>query len=63
MCEHCVRDMTACEHRSQAEHDLWLFPHGRAGYSDVTSEAITAAQARCPYCRIRPFLPETGRKG
>lgn len=50
MCVHCGTGMTQFVHRDKASHDLWLFPHGRPGYSGVTPEMVAAAKARCEYC-------------
>ena len=52
MCYWCNPDNEPPDYASLPDgkqfHDMWLFPHGRYGYTPA--EKITASMASCPWC-------------
>jgi hypothetical protein len=53
MCYWCDPDAEMPQFASKTEHDLWLYPHGRYGYTP--SEKIDANRAACKWCQPARF--------
>ena len=63
MCVWCDPDFEMPVHPTKELHDMWLFPHGRHGYT--SPEKIAASQALCRWCANNTFsgvvvLPDEG---
>jgi hypothetical protein len=50
MCHWCDPDAEPVEHPSKEFHDMWLYPHGRYGYTP--SEKVDEGIMNCVWCSV-----------
>ena len=53
MCHWCDPDAEQMTFEDKNEHDMWLFPHGRYGYTP--EEKLTSRILECPWCSLTLF--------